>query len=201
MIIKENIDNWNEWIWAEVSGRIEELYKKHGGFQVPDKYLDIYLVQSYKLDGDGFHYYHPFKDDVSLSKKEEELRHKTIFGIKGQSAYEILLEDAYGPLLDFIKRVESGNLNESVYDRYFAKLSPIEQSKLIVDRIVSVVFDDGIYELPPEIYYELQTQIEALKMYLKQGLCEKERIIHIKDCIENGEKVLSLVTILTPIAI
>lgn len=202
MIIKENIERWEDWVWAEVSGKIEKLYKKYNGFQVPDKYLEIFLTESYELDNDGYHYYHPFKNDEGkLPTEQEQLRHKTIFGVKDNATFEILMEDAYGPFLEFISRVKSGKLNESVYDRYFAKLSPVEQSKLIVDKIVSMVDEEGIHELPPSIYNELQTRIRFLKNAIESGTCETNRACYIEDCITSGERALSKVTLLVPLAV
>ena len=37
--IEYDIQNWEEWVWIEASGKIEEIFRKYGGFNVPTKYI------------------------------------------------------------------------------------------------------------------------------------------------------------------
>lgn len=204
MIIKENINNWNDWVWCEVSGKIEELYKKNGGLQISDIYLPIFLTKRYTLVGDGYHYYHTFPDDNKnvLSEKEKNLRVKCIFGLKDQDTYDIMLEDAYGPLLDFIDRVNNNKLNENkVYDRYFSKKSEIEQSKMIIDRFIEMVENEKVYELPPILYQEFYKRLVFLNNAVKNDTCPENIKEYVIECIENGKSAFDKVNILEPIAV
>lgn len=206
MIIEENIKRWDEWIWAEVSGKIEHYYKKYGGLEVSDKYIPIYLPNlTYKLEGDGFHYHRRFKsdDEQTLTDKEKDDRCKMIMGVKDEETYEILKEDAYAPLIEFLKSINMEKLDESnVFGRYFAKMSKTEQAKIIVDKYVAYINDEEMYEFPKEYYNIFVENIALLEDTLKKGtFSPKLRKVYLEECIENGKTALKKISILKPLVL
>ncbi|MBR6067820.1 MAG: hypothetical protein IKP45_08460 [Bacteroidales bacterium] len=206
MIIEENIKRWDEWIWAEVSGKIEHYYKKYGGLSVSDKYIPIYLPSiTYKLEGDGFHYHRRFKsdDENTLTEKEKEDRCKMIMGVKDEETYEILKEDAYAPLIEFLKSINVEKLDESnAFGRYFAKKSRVEQAKIIVDKYVEYINDEEMYEFPKEYYDVFVENILLLEDALKSGgIPLSLRKVYLEECIERGRDALKKISILKPLVL
>lgn len=204
MIIEENIKRWNEWIWAEVSGKIEHYYKKYGALEVADKYIPIYLPNlTYKLVGDGFHYHKRFKkdDENTLTDKEKEDRCKMIIGVKDVETYNTLIEDAYAPLIEFVNNIGIVKLDESnVFGKYFAKKSKVEQAKIIVDKFVAYIEDEEMYELPKKYYDLFVENISFLEESLKKGTYPTTlRKIYLEECIENGKNALKKLSILKPL--
>ena len=206
MIIEENIKRWNEWIWAEVSGKIEHYYKKYGGLEVSDKYIPIYLPNiKYKLDGDGFHYHRRFKNDDEsiLTEKDKEARCKMIMGVKDIETYNTLMEEAYAPLIEFLKSIDVEKVEESnVFGRYFAKKTKVEQAKIIVDKFVAYIEDEDVYEFPKEFYDVFVENILFLENSLEKGdYPQSLRRVYIEECIENGKNGLKKISILKPLSL
>ena len=97
MIIEYDIQNWEEWVWIEASGKIEEIFRKYGGFNVPTKYVKIFL-RSIPFDlVDEYHYSRNIGGNMET---------KTIFGFKDESTFEFLKKE----ITDF--RMVFPNLSE-----------------------------------------------------------------------------------------
>ena len=97
--------------------------------------------------------------------------------------------ELYEEFFEFVKRVNNRQLNDSVFDRYFSKKIKIEQSKIIADKIIGLVEDAGIYELP--LYGELNRRLKDIRFEMEVGHCYPERIKFMKECLEWGERVLA----------
>ena len=90
--------------------------------------------------------------------------------------------ELYEEFFEFVKRVNNRQLNDSVFDRYFSKKIKIEQSKIIADKIIGLVEDAGIYELP--LYGELNRRLKDIRFEMEVGHCYPERIKFMKECLE-----------------
>ena len=97
MIIKENIEKWYDYIWAEISGRIEDIYQKEGGFNVKVKYANVYLGNIKIQPQDDYHY-------TRLIQGVPET--KTIYGIKDINKIVDAMKDDLDTLKNFLKDKE-----------------------------------------------------------------------------------------------
>ena len=56
-VIRENIKDFKNWVWCEVSGAPEHYYKKFGGHPIPNCFAEEILKKTgLVLNSDGFHY-------------------------------------------------------------------------------------------------------------------------------------------------
>ena len=102
LIIEYDIQNWEEWVWIEASGKIEEIFRKYGGFNVPTKYVKIFL-RSIPFDlVDEYHYSRNIGGNMET---------KTIFGFKDESTFEFLKKEITDKVNAFINGTK---INESL---------------------------------------------------------------------------------------
>ena len=118
-------------------------------------------------------------------------------GVKDEKTYEILKEDAYAPLIEFLKSINVEKLDESnVFGRYFAKKSRVEQAKIIVDKYVEYINDEEMYEFPKEYYDVFVENILLLENALKSGKSPLSlRKVYLEECIERGRDALKKISI------
>lgn len=203
MIIRENIQRVKDWVWIAASGSVEQLYRKHGALQIPNEYLPLYFDEEYKLADDGFHFHYLFsgEDENQLTEKEKKARLKTIFGLKDKETYNELVRDAYGPLIDFLKRVDADSLDERlVYDRYFVQHTRLEKAKMIADKIITKISNENFYDLPQYLYDKFEETLNYLRGERSAGRIPEGRMrLHIDECIKNAEEALNMVSVLEPL--
>ena len=98
--------------------------------------------------------------------------------------------ELYEEFFEFVNRVNNRQLNDSVFDRYFSKKIKVEQSKIIADKIIGLVEDAEIYELP--LYGELNRRLKDIRFEMENcNCCYPERIRFMNECLEWGERVLA----------
>lgn len=68
-IIKDDIDDYSQWHWAEVSPPLEYWFKKLGGTMIPNIYTSGLLNKKIEFGNDGYHYIRAIgKDQVQVEK-------------------------------------------------------------------------------------------------------------------------------------
>lgn len=199
-ILNDDIVNWKQWIWIEASGKVEEMCKTLGAFNVPSDYAIIYL-QNVPYEGcDEYHY-----SRMIAGKKEI----KTIFGFKDAETFEIITNDLNNKVEEFLKKTQNkkGGLNENllkkeeIYQRYIQKKGDCQRYKDIIDYFIYLHEDEGINELPIESLNILRSAVDSLHEIIDTS---NELIInrkYLKIAIEEGNELLTKISSLYPIAV
>lgn len=189
LIIKYNIENWNQWVWVEASEKIEEMCKKNGGFNLPSQYAFLYLKGKPYTKTDEYHY---------IRKIDNTPVEKTIFGFKDMASFEILNDLIGDKINNFLNKK---NLNESennIYQLYLNKLDEIYKYKDIVDYFVYLKDDEHINEFPEQTMNILYDAIKNIKKLLTEKEYGKREKYILELTIEEGERVIKTSTIFAP---
>ncbi|MBQ6725664.1 MAG: hypothetical protein IJQ89_03720 [Bacteroidales bacterium] len=182
MTIKENITLWNDYVWSEVSGRVEDFYKELGGYNVKTEYLDIYLGNAPREILDEYYY---------KRRIHGKMETKTLFGIKDKSALDKLLEKEFEPLTTFLSNKEAGFINEKFsHSDYYRKMMPIELSIRIIFDFYTYHTDYMYNEFPEELYRELEKNVAFVGEELKSGRCPAEMVQRATDAVREGKRLL-----------
>lgn len=197
MILKYDITNWQEWVWIEASGKVEEMCKKLNAFNVPSEYAVIYLQNIPHKIRDAYHYIR------KIGGREEQ---KTIFGFKDIESFEILKSDLNKQINSFLENIYQQPINEHtskqkyIYQRYIQKKGKCQIYKDIIDYFLYLHEDELVNELPKESLLILENAIKTLdKMYKDNDLSIDKKIVEMT--IENGKELLKKFTVLYPIAL
>ena len=199
-ILNDDIVNWKQWIWIEASGKVEEMCKTLGAFNVPSDYAIIYLQNIPYEECDEYHY-----SRMVAGKKEI----KTIFGFKDAETFEIIRNDLNNKVEEFLKKTQNkkGGLNENllkkeeIYQRYIQKKGDCQRYKDIIDYFIYLHEDEGINELPIESLNILRSAVDSLQEIIDTS---NELIInrkYLKMAIEKGNELLTKISALYPIAV
>lgn len=99
-IIKEDVEKYTQWHWAEVSGVLEHWFKKYNGYPIPSDFAQIAL-SPHKLSPlkDGFHY----KRDIN----HIELT-KIMYGFKDQAFFDDIVAK-YENYFELQKKINSND--------------------------------------------------------------------------------------------
>lgn len=198
MVLEYDIINWQQWVWIEASGKVEEMCRKLNAFNVPSDYAIIYLKNIPYKTQDEYHYLR------KIAGKEEL---KTIFGFKDKEIFEMLKNDLNNQIEDFINKISSQKINEQtskqqqIYQRYIQKKGICQEYKDIIDYFIYLHEDELINELPKESINILEKTIFLLEKMLKnnEDLTIDKKIIEMT--INEGKKLLKQITVLYPIAL
>ena len=80
---------------------------------------------------------------------------------------------------------------DPIFKRYFSKKSEIEQSKIVVDVIVSIIEEVVDTPIPMEqLLDELAIRLDHIHHELDEGNCPPNRLNAMEDCLEQGRKTL-----------
>ena len=156
-----NITNWDEWVWLEASGKVEEMCKQLNGFNFPSKYVIIYLGNKSYSIVDDYHYIR------KINGNEET---KTIFGFKSQDAFNFLSNKINSQVNDFLKQLESKNVNENderdrIWAEYSKSLSEMERVINIINYFIYLKDDELLNEFPIESINILKNVIERARQF------------------------------------
>lgn len=188
LILKYNIDNWNEWVWVEASDKVEEMCIKNEGFNLPSEYAFLYLGNKPYKNIDDYHY---IRNIDGIPTK------KTIFGFKDEQSFNILKQVINDKIEDFINR-KSKNITEdkeNLYQEYMSQFDEIYRYKEIIDYFVYLKDDEHINEFPEEALNVLYDAIKNIKQLLTEKQYEKRVAHNMNIAIEEGERVIKTSTI------
>ena len=147
-IIKDDIKNFKEWYWVEVSEAVEHYLKKYEGYPIPNIYASLILQKDVELMEDDIHY----KRNVGVDNIPYI---KAIYGFKDENLYNKVLEeiDNYD---DFRKRINS--IKESL-NNY---TDDINKALMIIENIYVYHIEDRFNEMPPYWYKCIKWAIKIL---------------------------------------
>ena len=137
-------------VTVEVSGAIENYFKKHNGYPLPNVMASEILgipADRIKLCGDKVHYERMIGSDGDWYTK-------MIFGIKDESIFNRILEiaDNYE---GFMKEVNELNESSMVYN--------VKQSMYIIDNVYRCNEEDEFNEMLPSWHQALLQSIRTLE--------------------------------------
>lgn len=198
LVLEYDIVNWEQWVWIEASGKVEEMCKKLNAFNVPTEYAIIYLKNiPYEIQ-DEYHY------TRKIAGKDEV---KSIFGFRDMEIFEILKSDLNNKVDEFLKKIQEQKLNEhmskqeQIYQRYLERKGICQKYKDIIDYFIYLHEDELINELPKESLNILENTISSLYELVNSGeqLSIDRKIIEIT--IMEGKALLNKFIVLYPIAV
>ena len=148
-IIRTDIENYNKWHWAEVSGVLEHWFKKYNGYPIPSDFAQMALLNKtlFPLE-DGFHY-------------DRDINHymvtKIMFGFTDQAFFD-----------DIIRKYENYfELRVKINSTATVKENK-EDEKAIIDYISSLALPFAKM-IAAKTYYLTDNMIEQLRL-LKSAL-------------------------------
>ena len=153
----EYIEEYN---WVECSGGIEKLFRRAGGYNLPNKYVsDILNNTNIKLLPDGFHY------ERTIGERSNTTFTKTIYGFNSEEAIKMVYNDVFGDLISDIKLAyerlkDNQTLNKDNNKTYHNRE---EVALIIIDKIDELHSYADINEFPKFIIDELIKNIQHLK--------------------------------------
>lgn len=200
MIMSYNIKNWDEWIWLEASGKVEEMCKKLNGFNVPSEYAVIYLQNKNFSITDEYHY-------VRMIRGQEE--QKTIYGFKDKNSFDVLSNHLNKQVKAFLDRLNKQDISESeeydnrdkIWMEYSQNMSDIEKAITIINYFVYLKDDELINEFPLDAYNILKQTVKTAEELLKINDYTQNEIFRYKNCIDDGYRVLNTSTVLSPLSL
>ena len=154
----ENIEEYN---WVECSGGIEILFRRLGGYNLPNKYASEVLNNSnLKLLGDGYHY------ERSIGEKTSNVFVKTIYGFNSEELIKKVYNDVFGNLINDIKLAYSRlKDNETLTEDNDFKLyrNRLDTALIIIEKIDELHSNSNINEFPQFLINELKKNITIIK--------------------------------------
>lgn len=171
-MVDHNIHDINNYYWTEASGKIEELYKEHGRFQIDaETAQELFLTQKVNII-DQYHYERTIK-----GKKEI----KTIFGFKDKHVLDQIKEKNNNDIMAFLNNLEERpelriKIKEDV-DKYSFN-TKISVAKNVIDYIISLHEDYLYNEFSDEILSKLYYHISILQMAFNKNMF-KDRLEHV----------------------
>lgn len=200
LILEYNIVNWEQWIWIEASGKVEEMCKTLGAFNVPCDYAIIYLQNIPYEECDEYHY-----SRMIAGKKEV----KTIFGFKDAETFDIIKNNLNKKVDEFLKKTQNkkGGLNENqskkeeIYQQYLQKKGDCQRYKDIIDYFIYLHEDEGINELPIESLNILRSAVDSLQEIINSSHELTIDRKYLRLAIEEGNELLTKISALYPIAV
>lgn len=197
LIIEYDIQNWEEWVWIEASGKIEEIFNKYGGFNVPTKYVKIFLRNIPFNLVDEYHYSRNIGGNMET---------KTIFGFKDESTFEFLKKEITDKVNAFINRTKiNESLNnseeeiEQIWNRFSKNENEIEKDRDIINYFVYLKDDELINEFPKECLDLLEKSIANIQRVLESSNYDIKKEKQYRLTVEEGLRVINTSTVLEPL--
>lgn len=188
-IIKNDINEFSNWHWAEVSGGVEKLFKKYNGNPIPNVLASTILKRpkmEIVLDSDGVHYKRIIGDAE---------RTKIIYGFNAKETYNKVIDEIY-QLTGFESYESFKNAKNDLpticesYDYLKNSKNPNKSFSMEVLIQLDYIYRDyNIREVPRELYKCFETSIKYLKDFVDLDF-------KIKLIVENATYLLSNMIIL-----
>jgi len=155
-IIHSDVSPYDNWVWAEVSGKVELYYKEFGGFPLPNEFVSEVLDKpssKIQLMPDGFHY----KRVIGASENNTE---KVIFGFKNRE----IAEKVTSSVNYEVRRAEfnTSSLGES---REENKPNELKYASSFVNQLSDLYDEENLVQLTPGLSSELDDSIEILNKH------------------------------------
>lgn len=186
-MINKSIQQFDNWYWVEVSGRIEYLYEHMNGYPIPNIYAEHILRKEVILSEDGLHY------NRIIGNSDEPLT-KVIYGFKDKKLFDKIERECFDRHIRFMDRLKRGEITEwNLKD----DKDRVDQIKAIIDYYYSMYYENEIHEFPRVMYQELSSYVFLLRKLYQDGACNGDEWLEqvIPICIENGTEILTYATI------
>lgn len=198
LVLEYDIVNWQQWVWIEASGKVEEMCRNLNAFNVPSDYAVVYLKNIPYTVQDEYHY------TIKISGKDET---KTIFGFKDMEIFEMLKDDLNNQVNEFLKKIQSQDINENsskqdeIYKRYIQKKGICQKYKDIIDYFIYLHEDELVNELPRESITVLEDTIKSLEDLLRsdEDLTIDRNVIEMT--VEDGKELLTKFAVIYPLVV
>ena len=158
-IIKSDIEPYDNWVWAEVSGAVEHYFKKYNGYPLPNEYAAITLekaTEKIKLLPDGFHYLRIIGQPGT--DQDSQFDQKVIFGFKNRElADEVMSKVEYE-----LKRKE---FNQDVMTETGNDSSDLRYATSFINQLSDLYDEEGFRTLTPGLSGELDLAIDTLRKH------------------------------------
>lgn len=155
-IIHHNIEFFQDWVWAEVSGSIEHYYKKFKGYPIPNCYAALVLEkpqESLQLDPDGFHYTRRIGESDPIKK--------VIFGFRDKATMDKVLAK-----VDYEICREKFNLSDEVLES-FKYGKEMKWASSFINQLSDLNDEHEIEELSPQLKAHLEKAIAILQGHVE----------------------------------
>ena len=165
-IIKEDVEKYTLWHWAEVSGVLEHWFKKYNGYPIPSDFAQIAL-SPHKLSPlkDGFHY----KRDIN----HVELT-KIMYGFKDHAFFD-----------DIVAK----------YENYFELRKKINSSDTITEKLEPEIDKVNVETLTlndiSELVLPFAKMVKMKCYYLTENMVKRLNLLsNILGSIESDDKII-----------
>lgn len=155
-IIHSDVSPYDNWVWAEVSGKVELYFKKFGGFPLPNEFVSEVLdkpASKIQLMPDGFHY----KRMIGTSDNNVE---KVIFGFKNREIAEKVTAD-----VNYEMRKTEFNIASIGEGQEDDKPNELKYASSFVNQLSDLYDEENMVQLTPGLSSELDASIEILNKY------------------------------------
>lgn len=151
-IIKDDIAPYDRWFWAEASGAIEHYFEKHGGYAIPNIYVEQITgktIPQEDLLPDGFRY-----NRLVGTGDSAFVEPKQLFGFANKSVFDGLMA-IYGGLDNFtkaIKELKAKNPRKAESAVALDARTPedVRTALLYIYNLEDCVVENNLYEVPRE---------------------------------------------------
>lgn len=195
MIIQENINNINDYTWAEVSGRVEDLYRQNGGLNIKSVYANLFFEDQFAYQPTDEYHYTRFIGGTPVEK--------TIFGIKDESVIGDMIDEDAKVVRNFIKQHKDGFMNEDyrLSNRY-RNWPRWRIAKVVIDGLYNL-YENYLYrEFPEDLYRALYEYFSSIEKDLDSDDIIPEEMIHVmKECVDRCTELMNHVTVYKPFKI
>ena len=197
MIIHYNIVNWNQWVWIEASGKIEDMCKRLGGFNVPSRFATLYIETMHIDAVDDYHYKRKIGDKIET---------KTIFGFKNSDIFEFLKNTLNNDVKRFVDSTgttitESQTEQERLWQKFNMMRSEIKRQASIIGFFVTMKDDELVNEYPQEALDKLKSAMKYIKNAINTNNLEDMDLRTAKNYYSEGLRVLRTSTVLEPLKV
>lgn len=185
-IIREDIGNYEKFYWAEVSGKLVQIFEENDGIKIPSIYAERMLATSIQII-DDYWYERIIKDTI---------QQKIIFGFNTLKTFKKIYIDRKEYIDDCIERIKrSRGLNEGALKMDIG-INELNEWGFHMDvvRFFIKEWNNGYHEYPLESITHLQTSVDYLNKILISGRLPKDYGPDIKETLENGRELLKLIT-------
>lgn len=182
-IIRYDIENYEGWYWAEVSGKVEHLMKKYNGYPIPNIYAEEILNKhgQLELDEDGVHYFRQIglEDTTKHRKVIYGFKHQELFDRVNNSVLDILgVSMTYADFQKYANVLpDERDLNShsqksvtKVLTRVLEQTTDssvdiVKNAKNYIESIGNAFYEDDINEFPNDVIKCLDLCLKLLRQF------------------------------------
>lgn len=192
-IIASDIEPYDGWYWAPVSGKNEHYFKKLGGNPIPNhiavEMQNLSSDPSLELDPDGVHFSYLTKDNDPTRLV------KMVFGFPSKVIYDKVMK----VIEDYDSYRLSVNNTETYINEELTTLDKHHEAQCVfISRLFDLHNHEDFNELTIKIKDDLDSSISSLKAYLKNQDCNDVEAKRIKSVLRRAYACRDEMEVLEP---